>query len=90
MPRIGRKAMNYPVDFKEEFTKPGTANVTASDEAKLAPLLKHYMGMPHPFTSCKKDQIKHGLSEDHANRRCAVLKDLGTKTTKWRKGGRKG
>jgi len=73
----------------EQFTKPGTANVSASDRKKLSPLLKHYMGMAHPFTSCYKDQIKHGLSKDHAARRCAVLKDLGTGTTKWRKGGKK-
>lgn len=68
----------------EKFTKPGTANVSASDKKKLSPLIKHYMGMAHPFTACVRDQKKHGLSDDHAKRRCAVLKDLGTGTTKWR------
>lgn len=70
----------------EQFTKPGTANVSPADRTKLRFLIAYYMKKPHPFTSCKRDQIKHGLSEDHANRRCAVLKDLGTGTTKWRKG----
>lgn len=68
----------------ERFTKPGTANVSASDRKKLSPLILYYMKKPHPFTSCYRDQIKHGLSPDHAARRCAVLKDLGRGTTKWR------
>lgn len=72
------------VALAEAFTKPGTANVSAKDKAKLKGLLAHYMKMAHPFTACKRDQLKHGLSEDHANRRCAVLKDVGTGTTKWR------
>ena len=71
----------------EQFTKPGTANVSASDRKKLSPLILHYMKMAHPFTACYRDQIKHGLSPDHAARRCAVIKDLGKGTTKWRKGG---
>ena len=69
---------------KEEFTKPGTANVTPADRKKLSGLLAHYAKMPHPFTACKKDQMSHGLSEEHANRRCAVIKDLIRGTTKWR------
>lgn len=73
----------------ERFTTPGTANVNAADRAKLAPLLKHYGKMAHPFTACFRDQIMHGLSKDHAARRCAVLKDLIRGTTKWRKGGKK-
>lgn len=68
----------------EQFTKPGTANVSASDLAKLRPLLEHYRKQARPFTSCKRDQIKHGLSEDHANRRCAVIKDLIEGGTGWR------
>lgn len=72
------------VSLAEMYTKPGTANVSPDDRKKLAPLLKHYAKMEHPFTACKRDQLKHGLSEDHANRRCAVLKDLIKGTTKWR------
>jgi hypothetical protein len=68
----------------ERFTKPGTANVSASDRLKLRHLIAHYMKKAHPFTACYRDQIKHGLSPDHAARRCAVLKDLGRGTTKWR------
>jgi hypothetical protein len=73
----------------ELFTKPGTANVSAKDKLKLAGLIKHYMKMPHPFTACYRDQIKHGLSPDHAKRRCAVLVDVAKGTTKWRNGGGK-
>jgi len=72
----------------ERFTKPGTANVSPADRTKLAPLLAHYAKMAHPFTACYRDQIKHGLSKDHAARRCAVLKDLIVGSTSWRKGKR--
>lgn len=68
----------------EQFTKPGTANVSPADRKKLRPLILHYMKKPHPFTACVRDQMKHGLSREHANRRCAVIKDLGRGTTKWR------
>ena len=68
----------------ETFSKPGTADVTAGDRKKLSGLLKHYAAMAHPFTTCVRDQIKHGLAKDHANRRCAVIKDLIKGTTKWR------
>lgn len=68
----------------ETFSKPGTADVTAGDRAKLAGLLKHYRAQAKPFTACKRDQMKHGLSEDHANRRCAVIKDLIEGKTGWR------
>ncbi len=77
------------VALAETFSKPGTADVTPADRAKLAGLLKHYRGKAHPFTACKRDQMKHGLSEEHANRRCAVIKDLIEGNTKWREGGHK-
>ncbi len=77
------------VALAETFSKPGTADVTPADRAKLAGLLKHYRGMTHPFRVCKRDQMKHGLSEDHAERRCAVIKDLIEGNTKWREGGNK-
>ena len=70
----------------ETFSKPGTSDVSPADRKKLRFLIAHYMKKPHPFAACKRDQMKHGLSEEHANRRCAVLKDLGTGTTKWREG----
>ena len=73
----------------EQFTKPGTANVSPADRKKLSGLLKHYAKKAHPFGSCVRDQIKHGLSKGHAERRCAVLKDLIRGTTKWRGKGKK-
>lgn len=68
---------SFPIREVESFSKPGTADVTPSDLRKISPIVKHYAAMPHPFTACKRDQLKHGLSEDHANRRCAVVKALG-------------
>lgn len=61
----------------ETFSRPGTADVTPADRKKLKALIAHYAKMAHPFTSCYRDQIKHGLSPDHAKRRCAVIKALG-------------
>lgn len=71
-----------------EQARPGTnfTKVPAANVAKLRPIIDHYKGMAHPFATCVRDQVKHGLSEDHAKRRCAVVKDLGQGTTKWRKG----
>jgi hypothetical protein len=60
---------------KAEVAGDGRANVSAGDKAKLKGLAKHYLAQAHPFTACKRDQIKHGLSEDHAKKRCAVLLD---------------
>jgi peptidoglycan hydrolase-like protein with peptidoglycan-binding domain len=65
-----------PLQEVETFSKPGTADVTPGDRKKLSGLLKHYAKEAHPFTACKRDQVKHGLSDDHANRRCAVIKAL--------------
>lgn len=69
-----------------EQARPGTnfTKIPAQNVKRLAPLVKHYAGKAHPFTACVADQVKHGLSEDHAKRRCAVVKDLGRGTTNWR------
>ena len=72
------------VNKVETFSKPGTADVTPDDLRRLRPLLEHYRKKPHPFAACKRDQMKHGLSEGHANRRCAVIKDLIEGHTRWR------
>lgn len=76
------------VAFSNGFSK-GTANVSAKDMKRLSPLLRHYAKKPHPFRACVRDQIKHGLSKGHAERRCAVIKDLIHQSTKWRKGRKK-
>jgi hypothetical protein len=49
---------------------------------KLAPLLKHYKGMPHPFSACVRDNRKRfgPLTEKY----CAVIKDLIEGNTSWR------
>lgn len=60
----------------ETFSRPGTADVTPAEKKKLAPLLKHYCPMEHTFSVCFRDQVKHGLSKEHAKRRCAVIKML--------------
>lgn len=75
-----------------EQARPGTnfTKIPPQNVAKLKGIIEHYKGMAHGFTTCVRDQVKHGLSEEHAKRRCAVVKDLGEGTTKWRKGGKGG
>jgi hypothetical protein len=65
----------------ETFSTPGAGDVTTGEKKKLKGLLAKY---GNDFTQCVKDQKKHGLSDDHAKRRCAVLKDVAQGTTKWR------
>jgi hypothetical protein len=70
----------------ETFSTPGAGDVTPAEKKRLKGLLAKY---GNDFTQCVKDQKKHGLSDDHAKRRCAVLKDVAQGTTKWRSGGKK-
>lgn len=74
------------IAFSNGFSK-GTANVSPHDMKKLAPLIKHYGKMAHPFRACVRDNRKRfgPLTEKY----CAVLKDLIKGTTSWRSTERK-
>lgn len=50
---------------------------------KVAPLVNHYAKMAHPFTACVADNTKR-FGPDRAKRICAVVKDMGRRSTKWR------
>lgn len=74
-------------DLREaaEVGKPGTnwKQVTPGNRKKVSPLVNHYMKQAHPFTACVRDNTKRfGL--ERAQRICAVVKDMGRRTTKWR------
>jgi peptidoglycan hydrolase-like protein with peptidoglycan-binding domain/predicted RNA-binding Zn-ribbon protein involved in translation (DUF1610 family) len=73
-----------------EVGKPGTnwKQVGPDAKKKLSPLVRHYMKQAHPFTACVRDNTKR-FGPDRAARICAVVKDLGRRTTKWRNGGDK-
>ncbi len=69
------------IAFSNGFSK-GTANVSPADMKKLAPLIRHYGKMAHPFTACVKDNRKRfGTATE---KYCAVLKDLIKGSTDWR------
>lgn len=72
-----------------ETGKPGTnwKQIGPHAAKKLGPLVRHYMSKPHPFTACVRDNTKR-FGPERAKKVCAVLKDFGSKTTKWRKGGK--
>lgn len=76
---------------EREVGKPGTnwTQVAPENRKKIDPIVRHYMKDPHPFAACKRDGLKHGWSEEKANRICAVVKDMGERRTTWRKGGKK-
>lgn len=72
-----------------EVGKPGTnfKQVAPQDRKKINPIVKHYMKMAHPFTACVRDNRKR--FGERAERVCAVVKDMGEGTTKWRKGSKR-
>jgi peptidoglycan hydrolase-like protein with peptidoglycan-binding domain/predicted RNA-binding Zn-ribbon protein involved in translation (DUF1610 family) len=72
-----------------ETGKPGPNYQQVGPHArkKLSGLLRYYMKKPHPFTACVRDNRKR--FGDRTERVCAVLKDIGMNSTKWRKGGKK-
>ena len=73
---------------ERETGKPGTnfTQVSPEDRKRVEPLVRHYMKQAHPFTACVRDNTKR-FGEERAKRICAVVKDMGAGTTKWRKGG---
>lgn len=60
-------------------------DVTPGERKKLRNLIKFYMEKPHPFAACVRDNTKR-FGPERAKKVCAVLKDIGRGTTKWRKG----
>lgn len=73
-----------------EVGKPGTnwKQVSPENRKKVDPLVKHWMGHAHPFTACV-NELAPEKGMEAAKRICAVVKDMGMKSTKWRKGGQK-
>jgi len=69
----------------EEEGKPGTnwKQVKGEDRKRINPIVRHYMKMAHPFTACVRDNTKR-FGPDRAKRICAVVKDMGERSTKWR------
>lgn len=73
--------------YRTKFSK-GTSRTSQKDlKGKLEHLVRHYMKMPHPFTTCVRDNRKR--FGPGAERVCAVLKDIGRGTTYWRGKGKK-
>lgn len=70
-----------------EVGKPGTnwTQVTPEHRKKIAAIVNYYAKKPHPFTACVRDNRKRfGPRTEQV---CAVVKDMGRRSTKWRKGG---
>jgi putative peptidoglycan binding protein len=66
---------------------PNWKQVSPANKRKVSPLVRHYMGKAHPFTACVRDNSKR-FGPERAKRICAVVKDLGKRTTRWRPGGK--
>jgi hypothetical protein len=61
--------------------------VSPATRARMAGLMRWFRsGSLHPETECRHALMKRGMSEERANRICAVAKDMALRTTKWRKG----
>lgn len=68
-----------------ESGKPGTnhTQIDPASKKKLAGLVRHYMKQAKPFTACVRDNTRR-FGPDGAKRVCAVLKDVGHGSTRWR------
>lgn len=65
--------------------------VSPEHRKKINPIVQHYGKMAHPFTACVNDITGKTIggkpvTRERAERICAVVKDMGERTTKWRKG----
>lgn len=78
------------VEEAVEAGKPGTnwKQIGPAESKKLSPLVQHYRKMAHGFTQCVRDNTKR-FGEERAKKICAVVKDKGRRSTKWRNGGEK-
>lgn len=65
----------------------GSKDVGPAARKKLSGLIKFYMKKKHPFQACVNDNTKR-FGVEGAKKVCATLKDIGSGTTKWRKGGK--
>jgi hypothetical protein len=89
--RFGARLSSRSAPLNEaEVGKPGTnwKQVTPENRKKVDPLVKHWMKHAHPFTACY-NELAPEKGAEAAKRICAVVKDMGMRTTKWRKGGSK-
>jgi hypothetical protein len=82
---MGGRVIGEEDVVREEVGKPGTnwSQVTPEHERKIRPIVRYYMKDPKPFTSCVRDNTKR-FGEERAKRVCAVVKDMGKHSTKWR------
>jgi Caudovirus prohead serine protease len=71
-------AGGFDRDFK------GAGDVGPHAREKLRALIRYYMSKAHPWAECVRDNSRR-FGPEGAKRVCAVLKDLGEGTTRWRK-----
>jgi Caudovirus prohead serine protease len=69
-------------DFDRDFK--GAGDVGPHAREKLRALIRYYMSKTHPWAECVRDNSRR-FGPEGAKRVCAVLKDLGEGTTRWRK-----
>jgi hypothetical protein len=80
-----RRLLRQEKVAEAEAGKPGTnwTQVSPGARKKIDPIVRHYRKEAHPFTACVRDNTKR-FGKDRAERMCAVVKDMGKATTKWR------
>jgi Caudovirus prohead serine protease len=80
---VDKLRVEAAADFDSELVK-GAADVGPHAREKLRALIRYYMTKMHPWTECYRDNVKR-FGAEGAKRVCAVLKDIGSGTTHWRK-----
>jgi Caudovirus prohead serine protease len=81
--KVDELRLEAAVDFDLNAVK-GAGDVGPHAREKLRALIRYYMVKAHPWAACVRDNSQR-FGPEGAKKVCAVLKDLGEGTTRWRK-----
>jgi HK97 family phage prohead protease len=80
--RVDELRLQAAADFDLDLK--GAGDVGPHAREKLRALIRYYMTKAHPWAECVRDNSRR-FGPEGAKKVCAVLKDLGEGTTRWRK-----
>jgi hypothetical protein len=81
--KVDQLRLEAAADFDLQAVK-AAGDVRPDARAHLRNLINYYMRKRHPWAECVRDNSRR-FGPEGAKRVCAVLKDLGEGTTRWRK-----
>jgi hypothetical protein len=81
--KVDELRLEAAADFDLKAVK-GASDVGPRAREKLRALIRYYMSKTHPWAECVRDNSRR-FGPEGAKRVCAVLKDIGVGSTRWRK-----